>query len=117
MPFYFIVWLIVTNKMQCFCRKNVQQVKGAWSLLTALQTMSSNDFHIPVAITLASQPSVSDASPKVKVQITDVMGGDLGAMDVQVDSGELKLEISKIILKLWLNLSVRVLKNFLSLKS
>merc|ERR1711962_1583238 len=67
-------------------RKNVQQVKGAWSLLTALQTMSSNDFHIPVAITLASQPSVSDASPKVKVQITDVMGGDLGAMDVQVDS-------------------------------
>merc|ERR1739844_174685 len=67
-------------------RKNVQQVKGAWSLLTALQTLSSNDFHIPVAITLASQPSVSDGSPKVKVQITNVMGGDLGAMDVQVDS-------------------------------
>merc|ERR1712110_90377 len=67
-------------------RKNVQQVKGAWSLLSALQTLSSNDFHVPVALTLASQPSVSDSSPKVKVQITDVMGGDLGPMTVQIDS-------------------------------
>ena len=70
-----------------FSRKNVQQVKGAWSLLSALQTLSSNDFHVPVALTLASQPSVSDSSPKVKVQITDVMGGDLGPMTVQIDSG------------------------------
>lgn len=67
-------------------RKNVQQVKGAWSLLSALQTLTSNDFHVPVALTLASQPSVSDSSPKVKVQITDVMGGDLGPMTVQIDS-------------------------------
>jgi len=67
-------------------RKNVQQVKGAWSLLSALNTLSSNDFHVPVAITLASQPSVSEANPNVKVQITDVMGGDLGPMTVQIDS-------------------------------
>ena len=73
--------------MIIFFRKNVQQVKGAWSLLSALNTLSSNDFHVPVAITLASQPSVSEASPNVKVQITDVMGGDLGPMTVQIDSG------------------------------
>ena len=64
----------------------MQQVKGAWSLLSALHTLSSNDFHIPVAMTLASQPSVSDSSPKVTVQVTDVMGGDLGPMTVQIDS-------------------------------
>jgi len=67
-------------------RKNVQQVKGAWALLSALHTLSTNDFHIPVALTLASQPSVSESSPKVSVQITDVMGGDLGPMTVQIDS-------------------------------
>ena len=67
-------------------RKNVQQVKGAYSMLSALSTLATNDFHVPVAITLASQPAVSESSPKVKVQITDVMGNDLGPMNVQVDS-------------------------------
>ena len=37
-------------------------------------------------MSLASPPAVSDKSPKVKVQITDVMGNDLGPMTVQVDS-------------------------------
>ena len=67
-------------------RKSVQTVKGAWSLLSALTTMATNQYHIPVAITLASPPAVSDASPSVKVQVTNVMGGDLGPMTVQIDS-------------------------------
>ena len=67
-------------------RRSVQMVKGAWSLLSALTVMSKNEYHIPVAITLASPPSVSDGSPTVKVQVSDVMGGDLGPMSVQIDS-------------------------------
>ena len=67
-------------------RKSVTMVKGAWSLLSALISLSKNDYHIPVAITLASPPAVSDNSPTVKVQVTDVMGGDLGPMTVQIDS-------------------------------
>ena len=55
-------------------------------MLVALKTLPSNDFPIPVAMTLASQPSVSEQSPNVQVQVTDVMGGDLGSMAVQVDS-------------------------------
>lgn len=67
-------------------RKSVQMVKGAWSLLSALISLSKNEYHIPVAITLASPPAVSEGSPTVKVQVTDVMGGDLGPMTVQIDS-------------------------------
>lgn len=67
-------------------RKNVQAAKGAWSVLSALQTLSVNDYHIPVTMSLVGSPSVSEQSPKVQIQVTDVMGNDLGAMTVQIDS-------------------------------
>lgn len=67
-------------------RKNVNQVKGAWHVLSALQTLATNDFHTPVTVTVASTPSVSSSSPLVRVQITDVFGNSLGKMNVQIDS-------------------------------
>ncbi len=67
-------------------RKNVQQAKGVWHLLSALTTLSKNDYHVPVAITLESAPTVSEASPTVKIRVTDVMGGSLGGMSVIIDS-------------------------------
>ena len=65
-------------------RRNVQNVEEAWYFLNAMNTLTSNGFHVPVAITLSSSPSVSEASPVVKVQVTNIMGGPLGPMNVQI---------------------------------
>ena len=62
----------------------MQNVEEAWYFLNAMNTLTSNDFHVPVAITLSSSPSVSEASPVVKVQVTNIMGGPLGPMNVQI---------------------------------
>ncbi len=53
--------------------------------MTALTT---NKFHIPVAVTLADAESstVSSRKPKVAVRITDVLGASFPTMDVSVDS-------------------------------
>ena len=68
-------------------RKSVQSPKGCFHLMDALNTLTSNKFHVPVAITLAGQSSaVHAASPKVQVRVSDLFGASLGKMDVSVDS-------------------------------
>lgn len=68
-------------------RRSVQQPKGAFHLLSALQALSkANKHHVPVSVSLASAPTVSESSPKVKVQVTDLLGQSLGKMDVVVES-------------------------------
>ena len=39
-------------------------------------------FHIPIAVTLASRVSVSDVATNVDVRITNLLGADLGALTV-----------------------------------
>ncbi len=68
-------------------RKSVQTPKGGLQLLEALTTLSTNKFHVPVAITLGEDSAVvSEASPKVAVRVTSLFGKALGKMDVTVDS-------------------------------
>ena len=68
-------------------RKSVQSPKGCYHLMEALNTLTSNKFHLPVAITLAGESNaVSAASPKVQVRVSDLFGASLGKMDVSVDS-------------------------------
>ena len=68
-------------------RKSVQSPKGCYHLMEALSTLTTNKFHVPVAITLAGQSNaVSAASPKVQVRVSDLFGASLGKMDVSVDS-------------------------------
>lgn len=67
-------------------RKSVQAAKGAYFLLDALTALTNNKFHIPVAVTLASQATVSESSPKVQVRVNDLLGKSLGKMDVTIES-------------------------------
>jgi oligosaccharyltransferase complex subunit delta (ribophorin II) len=68
-------------------RKSVQTPKGCFYLMDALNTLTTNKFHIPVAVTLAgASNAISASSPKVQVRVSDVFGKSLGKMDVSVDS-------------------------------
>jgi oligosaccharyltransferase complex subunit delta (ribophorin II) len=48
--------------------------------------LTDNKFHVPVAISLDSPPTVSEASPKVRVRVSDLLGKSLGKMEVVVES-------------------------------
>ena len=48
--------------------------------------LTENKFHVPVSISLDSPSSVSEASPKVRVRVSDLLGNSLGKMDVVVES-------------------------------
>lgn len=68
-------------------RKSVQTSRGAFNLLEALETLTTNKYHVPVAITLGSSSNVvSESTPKVSVRITDLLGNSLGKMAVTIES-------------------------------
>lgn len=69
-------------------RKHVQQLKSAFTLLSAVNTLTDNKFHVPVAVTLASPVSVSAAKPSVQVRVTNLMGGSLGKLTVTADNAK-----------------------------
>ncbi len=65
---------------------DVSQPKGAFHLLDVLKVLTENKFHVPVSVSLDSPPTVSEASPKVRVRVSDLLGKSLGKMDVVVES-------------------------------
>lgn len=67
-------------------RKNVHQAKGAVHLLEALKVFSENGFHVPVAISLDGAATVSEATPKVRVRVSDLLGQNIGKMEVVIES-------------------------------
>lgn len=67
-------------------RKFVQTVKGAAQLLDILRILATNRFHIPVAITIASNSALSEQNPSVQVRITNVLGASLGPLSVTAES-------------------------------
>jgi len=67
-------------------RKHVHQLKSAYHFMSVIKTLASNNFHVPVAVSLASPVAVTQAMPAVKVQVTDLLGGSLGEMTVTADS-------------------------------
>lgn len=67
-------------------RKSVQQAKGGYHLLQSLTTLADNKYHIPVSVTLASQSTVSESIPMVRIRVSDLLGRALGKMDVTVES-------------------------------
>ncbi|WAR18094.1 RPN2-like protein [Mya arenaria] len=80
-------------------RKHVHQLKSAYKLLAAVSILTTNKYHIPVAVTLASPVSVSQSKPTVQVRVSNIMGGSLGKMTVTADSaknlGDQSVVISK----------------------
>ncbi|KAK6618090.1 hypothetical protein RUM44_002532 [Polyplax serrata] len=67
-------------------RKSVQTPKGVWSLLEALNALTTNKYHLPVAVTLASSASVSKENPKITIKICDVLGNPIKPFTVIADS-------------------------------
>ncbi|XP_042210063.1 dolichyl-diphosphooligosaccharide--protein glycosyltransferase subunit 2-like isoform X2 [Homarus americanus] len=67
-------------------RKSVQLSKGVYYLLEAVSMFTNNKFHVPVAITLASNVAVSAEAPQVQVRVTDLKGSSLGPLKVTADS-------------------------------
>lgn len=55
-------------------RKHVHQVKSACQLLSVIKTLTTNPFHIPVAVTRASFVAVSPVTPNIQVRVTNLMG-------------------------------------------
>ncbi|XP_063216236.1 dolichyl-diphosphooligosaccharide--protein glycosyltransferase subunit 2 [Bacillus rossius redtenbacheri] len=58
-------------------RRSVQTTKGVYNLLEVLNVLTKNKFHLPVAITLASQAAVSLEQPHVTVKVSDLLGHPL----------------------------------------
>ncbi|GBL74610.1 hypothetical protein AVEN_245939-1, partial [Araneus ventricosus] len=69
-------------------RKFVQTVKGAAQLLDVLKIFATNKYHIPVAVTLASNSALSDENPNIQVRITNVLGASLGPLTVTADNAK-----------------------------
>ncbi|GFN95846.1 dolichyl-diphosphooligosaccharide--protein glycosyltransferase subunit 2 [Plakobranchus ocellatus] len=67
-------------------RKHVHQLKSAYHFLSVIKTLTTNKFHIPIAVSLASPVAVTQADPAVKVRVTDLMGGSLGDLTITADS-------------------------------
>lgn len=67
-------------------RKHVHQLKSAYYFLSVVTTLTDNKYHIPIAVTLASQVAVSQASSDIQVRVTNLMGGALGQLTVTADS-------------------------------
>lgn len=67
-------------------RKFVQVVKGASQLLEVLKILVNNKYHIPVAMTLASNGALSVQNPVVKIRVTNILGESLGSLAVTADS-------------------------------
>ena len=67
-------------------RKHVQSLKNAAALLEVVKRFTTNEYHIPVAVTLASQVSVSDKYPMVQVRVSNLLGQSLGNIAVTADT-------------------------------
>lgn len=67
-------------------RKSVQQVKGGFHLLDAVQTLANNPQYVPLVVTLASSVSVSAAEPNVVISLTDLNGNSPGEFSVVLET-------------------------------
>jgi oligosaccharyltransferase complex subunit delta (ribophorin II) len=67
-------------------RKHVQSSRNAAAILSVIKTLTTNKFHIPIAVSLASQVSVSEKAPIVKVRVSDLLGQNLGKLSVTAET-------------------------------
>jgi len=67
-------------------RKHAQLMSNAVNLLSVVKTLTTNQFHIPVTVSLASQVSVSESNPKVQVRVSNLLGQSIGKLAVTADT-------------------------------
>jgi len=67
-------------------RKHAQQMRNAAAILSVSKTLTDNQYHIPIAVSLASQVSVTAQNPTVQVRVSNLLGGSLGGLTVTADT-------------------------------
>jgi len=67
-------------------RKHAQLLSNAVATLSVVKTLTDNQFHVPVAVSLASQVSVSQSNPKVQVKVSNLLGKPIGKLTVTADT-------------------------------
>jgi oligosaccharyltransferase complex subunit delta (ribophorin II) len=67
-------------------RKYTQTLREVSVLLAVLDTLSTNKFHVPVAVTLASPTSVSANNPIVQVRVSNLVGKSVGKLTVTAET-------------------------------
>ncbi|XP_067935738.1 dolichyl-diphosphooligosaccharide--protein glycosyltransferase subunit 2-like [Watersipora subatra] len=68
-------------------RKHVSKVKSSAQLLAALKVLSSNEFQIPVAISLDKAGSlISPNNKKIAIRVGTVLGDSIGKVTLTADS-------------------------------
>jgi len=80
-------------------RKSVQQAKGAFHLLEAVNMMAENKQYIPISVSLDSSVSVSMSSPVVTVVVSNLAGESPGDMSVTLDTATRQQDGAVIIAK------------------
>ena len=54
-------------------RKHVHQMRAASHLLAAVKTLTTNPYHLPVSISLASSVALSAKQPKLQVNAINLL--------------------------------------------
>ncbi|PRD36462.1 UNVERIFIED_CONTAM: Dolichyl-diphosphooligosaccharide--protein glycosyltransferase subunit 2 [Trichonephila clavipes] len=73
-------------------------IGGVYKLAEVAKTAPAlTAFHVPVAVTLASNSALSDENPNIQVRITNVLGESLGPLTVTADNAK-RLEDGAVVL-------------------
>merc|ERR1719436_253179 len=67
-------------------RKSVQQPKGGYHLIEAVQVLASNPQYVPVVVALASPVAVSADNPNIVVSLTDLAGNSPGDFKLMLET-------------------------------
>lgn len=76
-------------------RKFVQTPKGISELLSVLQHLTVNRYHIPVVVVGYGSSAISQSNPVITVKVTDVLGQSIGGATVGLISAT-RLEDKKV---------------------
>lgn len=71
-------------------RRSVQTVKGIYSLMDVLNTLSTNKFVLPVSISVEGSNAVSSSNPKIMLKVSDVLGKPISTATVTVTAESAK---------------------------
>lgn len=67
-------------------RKSVQSPKGVTELVSVLNVLAENKYHVPVCVSVFGRTNLNPGMPVVSVRVTNVLGKSLGPVAVTAES-------------------------------